>query len=240
MRLPDPRSEDGLTLNELLIATLIGVILSFALYGFLDTTSRSSQRTAARIDAAKLGRPVMTQIMDRLHSACVAPDIAPVQPGSNGSNLILWSQTGTAVTVTPSLYKFAYTGTASVPGKLVEYLYPATGGTAPDWTFSSTASPASGRQLLPSVQQTGSTTPIFRYYAYAADGTISTTPLSVPSSGSTGLSDADAAKVVQVTISFAVPPQVSGVTGAASFTDTALLRFTPPAADTSLQNFACG
>jgi Tfp pilus assembly protein PilW len=239
MRLPDPRSEDGLTLNELLIATLIGVILSFALYGFLDTTSRSSQRTAARIDAAKLGRPVMTQIMDRLHSACVAPDIAPVQPGSNGSNLILWSQTGSAVTVTPTLYEIVSTATPTTTGTLTEYLRPSTGGSAPDWNFGP-RTPASGRQLLPSLQLISGSTPVFRYYAYNADGTISTTPLPVPATGASGLNAADAAKVVQVTVSFAVPPQVSGVTGAASFTDTALLRFTPPAADTSLQNFACG
>jgi hypothetical protein len=226
------RSEErGLTLIEVSVGALIGVVVMLGLFAFLDTTSKSSQKTAARIDAAKLGRPVIASIMDRLHSTCVAPDLAPILQGSKDDSIWFLNQTGSAVTVTPLKRNISWSGDTTKT--LNESIYPSTGGSAPDWTFSS--SPSSTRIMLKPVQRVG-TTPIFRYYAYGSTGTISTTPLPTP------LSATDAAKVVQVTVSFQVPSRVDESDAAMAgtdFTDTALLRFTPPAADNSVDNLPC-
>ncbi len=75
--------------------------------------------------------------------------------------------------------------------------------------------------------------PIFRYYAYDTNGAVSTTPLAAP------LSAEDAARVVQVSVSFEIPARSGEADDSAVFGDTALLRFTPPAADPSTENLPC-
>jgi hypothetical protein len=233
VRRVDLRSESGVTLIELTVAATIGVVISLALFNFIDTTSKSSVRTAARVDAAKLARPVMAGIMDRLHSTCVAPGLAPVLPGSSGTSISFVNQTGSAVSPVPLQHTISYAG-----GALTESTYPVSGGTAPDWTFSGTANYT--RQMLKPVAQASEGSPsvlvpVFRYYAFNSTGQISATPLAVP------LSDTDAASTVQVTVSFTVPPRTgtSDPAGSASFTDTALLRFTPPGESAAAVNLPC-
>ncbi len=142
------RSEEGVTLMEVVVASTIGVVLSLALFGFLDTTSRSSEQTAARIDAAKTGRPVLATIMDRLHSTCVAPDLAPVLQGSDDRSIWFLNQTGSAVTPTP--VKRQHHLRTRRPRRLTESSTRSTGGTAPNWTFAS--SPSSTRIMAEPVQ----------------------------------------------------------------------------------------
>lgn len=222
------RQEDGVTLMELLVGASIGVILSLALFAFLDTTSRSSEQTAARIDAAKLGRPAMATIVDRLHSTCVAPDVAPIRPGSTATRLDFVHQTGSAVTLTPMLRRIAWTRTQGTEGRLTESIYPVVGGTAPDWTFAST--PTQTRTMLEPVTE-GT---IFRYYVYGTNGSLTALPTN------TALTTDDAAKVAQVSVSFEVPSRVGeDEDGGTTFTDSALLRFTPPAADSGTENLPC-
>lgn len=224
------RSEEGVTLTEVLVGAIVGVVLSLALFAFLDTTSRSSEQTAARIDAAKLGRPVIASIVDRLHSTCVAPDITPVQQGSDGDTLIVLHQTGSGVTLTPDRQVIQFD---KASGTLTETVYRAIGGTPPNWTFAS--SPASPpRTLIESIRGVGGSSSVFTYYVYAANGTV--TALTPPTGG---LSAADAAKVVQVKVAFEVVPRTGEVGDSTTFSDTALLRFSPPAADASTENLPC-
>lgn len=234
MRRFDIRREDGLTLIELSVAATIGIIVSLALFTFLDNTSRSSIRTAARVDAAKLARPAMAAIIDRLHSTCVAPGVAPVLPESSDTSISFVNQTGSAVTPVPVKRTITYAS-----GALTESVYPVSSGTAPTWTFSNT--PTSTRQLvkpvvLASLGTPAVTVPVFRYYAFDTSGQISATPLPVP------LNEADAAQTVQVTVSFAVPPRTGAAAdpeGVASFSDTVLFRFTPPGESASTENLPC-
>lgn len=230
---PRLRNEDGITLMEVLMAATIGVILSLALFAFLDTTSRSSEQTAARIDAAKLGRPVMASIMDRLRSTCVAPDIIPIQPGSKGDRLIFLNQTGSGVTLTPDRRLIQYNPPASgEPGNLSESVYRSIGGTAPNWTFAST--PIWTRLLIEPAQGIGGSNTVFTYYAYGTNGSVA--PLTPPS---TGLSADDAARVVQVRVAFEVPARTGDPEQVTTFDDVALFRFSPPAADASTENLPC-
>lgn len=226
------RSEDGLTLTEVLVGAIIGVILSLALFSFLDTTSKSSEQTAARIDAAKLGRPVMASIVDRLRSTCVAPDIKPIQAGSRGDRLIFLNQTGSGVTLTPDRRLIQYSPpVGSTPGNLTETVYRATGGTPPDWTF---ASVGTTRKLIEPVRGVGGSSAVFTYFAYAPNGTM--TQLNPPTAG---LSADDAANVVQVKVAFEVPARTGDSSQFSTFSDSVLFRFSPPAADSSTENLPC-
>ena len=57
-------------------------------------TMRETNRVASHVDANQRARLTMTKIIDQLHSACVAPQIAPVQKDSTGTMLIFCHQTG--------------------------------------------------------------------------------------------------------------------------------------------------
>jgi hypothetical protein len=237
---PDPRREDGLTVPELMVTALIGMIVCLGLFTFLDNTSESSERTAARVDAAKVGRPVMAAIMDRLHSTCVAPDVAPILTGSTDRSISFINQTGSAVSPEPVKRTITFDQTA---GTLTETVYPVSSGAAPSWTFSTTPTVGYPRLMLKQVvpAQLGSPSvavPVFRYYAFDATGVISTTPLPVP------LSATNAAKTVQVTVSFAVAPRSAPITtdlegDETDFSSTAIFRFTPPGESASTENLPC-
>ena len=228
------RNEEGLTLIELTVAAGMGLVLALTLFTFMDNTSKSSQRTAARVDAAKVGRPALAGIMDTLHTTCVAPGVAPILAGSTDTTMSVVSQTGSAVTPVPVKRTISYSAST---GTLSESIYPVSSGTAPTWTFSAT--PTSTRQILKPVTQatiSNAPVPIFRYYAFDSSGAISATPLTVP------LSDDDAAKAVQATVAFSVPSRASAnpdPEGSASFSDSALFRFTPPGESASAENLPC-
>jgi len=230
--------EDGLTIMELMAAMTISLVVFGGLYAFLNVATSNSNQISARIEANKLARPVMARITDELHSVCVAPAVAPVLAGSTGSTISFVHQTGSAVTPVPVKRTITY-DTSTTPARLTESVYPVASGTAPAWTFSTTASTT--RTMLTPVQQAsiGSpavVVPVFRYYAFNSSGVVSTTPLTVP------LSVSDAAKVVQVNVSFAVPPRTTtdpDPNGVLSLSDTVIFRFTPPAESTGTQNLPC-
>lgn len=230
--------ESGLTLMEMLAAMTISLVIFGALYAFLNVASSNSNQISARIEANKLARPVMASIIDKLHSVCVAPAVAPVLPGSTGSAISFVHQTGSAVSPVPVKRTITF-DTSTTPDRLLETTYNVASGTAPSWTFSTTA--ATTRTLLTPVQQAslGSpavSVPVFRYYAFNSSGVVSTTPLTVP------LSTTDAAKVVQVNVSFAVPPRTTtdpDPNGVLSLSDTVIFRFTPPGESAGTQNLPC-
>lgn len=232
-RLNRIRDEDGLTLNELLVGITISIVVILAMYTVLDSVSRGSNRITSRVDAVKLARPAMAGIIDKLHSTCVAPAVAPVLAGSTGSSISFVHQTGS--TVAPIPVKRTITLLAS--GALSESVYPVSGGTAPVWAYSTTAS-STKIIVTPVIQATlGSpavAVPVFRYYSFV-NGQVSATPLTVP------LIAADAAKTVQVTVSFAIPPR-TGTTdpqGSLSFSDTVVMRFSPPGETASSGDLPC-
>ncbi len=188
------RDESGLTLMEL-VATIPATIAVLVAVGTMTVTGVHSQaRISNRVDANQRARPVMTQIVQMLHSSCVAPRIVPVLAGSTGTSISFLSKSGSTVSPTPDLHVVSLSGTT-----LTDTIYPATGGAAPTWTFSGTAS--SSRQLLTNVAAPGGV--IFRYYQFVS-GSISATPLTTP------LSATDAAHTANVDVSFASSPS-SGI-----------------------------
>lgn len=223
--------ERGLGMVELLVAVAAGLAVIMGSFTMLNGTLRGSARVTQRVDATQRARPVLTRIMDELHSACVAPRIAPVLAGSTGTSMTFLHKTGSASAINPDKRMITLTGTT-----LSESVYPYSTGQAPDWQYSAT--PTTTRLLTNVGQATidGAVVPIFRYYAYSTSGQVSTTPLPTP------LSAADAARAVQVTVSFAASPSKTRVVEAntaATVTDTAIFRFSPAAEDAAAVNLPC-
>lgn len=226
-RLPSYKDERGTTLMEVLVALSTGIVVLAAISTVIIVSMRESGRISARVDANQRARIALNKIVDQLHSACIAPQIAPVQEGSGGTLLSFIHQTGSAVAPIPVLSKISLTGTT-----LSQSDYPNTGGTAPVWTFSST--PASTRQLMTKISPTAPSSSIFSYYSYAS-GQVSATPLETP------LNPERAAVAVQVKVAFTAGPlsaPVSDPNAAANIQSSALLRMTPPSFTTGA-NLPC-
>jgi hypothetical protein len=218
------RDESGFTVTELVLTIPVFVIVFSAILMMTEVATHNQDRVARRVIVNQNARPELTRLMDRLHSSCVAPGVAPVLAGSSSTSLGFISKTGSAVSPVPDKYVVSLAG-----GILTESLYPNTGGSAPNWTFASTAS--STRRLL-----TGVSSPaLFSYYEYEG-GQVSTTPLPTP------LSAEDAATTVQVAISFTYATGAGSGTDperAITLSDAATLRLEPASEDASEVNLPC-
>ena len=225
--------ERGMTIVEMLVGMVASLAVLTAILTLVQVTTQGQRRVADHVAANQRGRPVMTNILDALHSWCVSRGVAPVLAGSGNSSMSFLSRSGSAVSPTPDKHVVTLSGTT-----LSESVYPATGGAAPSWTFSPT--PSSTRQLLTGVGAGSagsppSSVPLFQYFAYLG-GQVSATPLTTP------LSANDAARTVQVTVAFSS----SAGSGTASdarepitLSDSAILRLEPASEDSSEVNLPC-
>lgn len=223
------RDESGMTLVELLVATAAGVIVMAGITMAMIVTMRETNRVASHVDANQRARIAMTRIVDQLHSACVAPQIAPVRESSTSTMLSFLHQSGSAVALTPVESRISLVGTT-----LTQSDYPVTAGAAPNWTFSET--PTKTTELMTNVSPVTAGAPIFTYYAYS-NGKISSTPVSP------NLKEGRAATVAQVNVAFETAPQKTAIrndaSGSTEIQDAALLRLTPPAYGSTTANLPC-
>jgi prepilin-type N-terminal cleavage/methylation domain-containing protein len=244
--------ERGYSLVELLVVMAAGTVVMATLFTMLDVTLRQTTRTFTKVSATQAARTTFERIENELHSACVASATTPIQGGANGSqdsdanNLVFVSYYGTAANPTPLEHKISFSA-----GTLIDYTYGVTGGNAPNWTFSPTAS--STTMLLPNVASSG-TIAVFQYFAYEPyvdsagntdmmlmDGTSpvpGTTPLTNPDPlpTATGMSASDAQQTAEVVITLQVgadvkPGEAGGQLNStlsdtkATLTDSIVLRF---------------
>jgi type II secretory pathway pseudopilin PulG len=220
--------ESGYTLVELMVAIAVGMVVLLAVTTFITITLRHSSEVSARVDANQRARTVLSQVMNELHSACIAPHLAPVRAGSDEDSLSFIHQQGSAVAPTPILSTLNLN-----EGTLSEAITSPTGGTPPNWIFA--GSPSSTRELSTGISPTGSNTGIFSYYTYSG-GQISPTPLPTP------LSSTDAARTVQVNVAFTAAPSSTPVVdpnGSIGVQDAAFLRFSPAPYNESATNLPC-
>jgi type II secretory pathway pseudopilin PulG len=198
------RDERGFTIVELLVSLISVVAVLTAVTMIATVAVHNQDRIAKRVDANQRGRPVVTRIVNELHSACVAPRITPIVGdgtvnGSTPTSIAFLSKSGSQVSPTPDKHVITLSGTT-----LSESVYPATGGAAPVWTFSTT--PSSTRQLLTNVSAPSGV--MFGYYDFQ-NGQLSTTPLATP------LSATSASRTAYVTLALTAAP-----TGGASRLDS--------------------
>jgi type II secretory pathway pseudopilin PulG len=220
----------GFTLVEMVVTVAAGTMIALAIITVLDLSMRQSARTLDRVEASQHGRTAMEELVQELHSSCVAASVTPVIAGSTSSTIEFLSQFGSGPVLTPNMHVVTLAG-----GKLTDLTYPATSGTAPTWTFSATPSSTKllGANLWPALVG-GVSQPVFQYYAYV-NGQVSSTPLATPLSGS------DAADTVQVTVSFAAGPSDLSTEAdrKVSLSDSVVLRFIPASGTQTVVNLPC-
>ena len=138
------RDEGGFTLVGAPLAMVLGIGVLMGTLTLIETLDELKRPGRQRVDANQRARPVMQRIMDQLHSSCVGANVTPIRAGSTGTSVSFLHESGGAVNPTPDRVVISLAG-----DDLTQSVYPATGGTAPNWTFSST--PSSTHQLLTNV-----------------------------------------------------------------------------------------
>lgn len=175
--------ESGVTLIELLVAMATAIVVVGALFAILEVSLRQTSRLTDRVQADQTGRIAMTRVIDALHSTCISPEFRPIQTGSSGSELRFINAYSNEATIPYSAVTEHRIIWSKEAGTLTDKSYPATGGSWPKYTFSSTASPAAGTRLSSNVaesQEKGLGVPIFEYFKYntSSSSTEALTPLS--------------------------------------------------------------
>jgi len=206
------RDERGTTLTELIVGMFAGVIVFAGVTTLIMVTLHTSSRVSARVHTTQDARLTLTKVIDQLHSACIAPKIAPIKLGSTGSELRFVHATGAAVSPTPTETRIIF-----AEGKLTQYDYAWKSGVAPGWVFE-TLKPSHTAVLGEGISQNGSK-PIFTYYRNTG-GT--------PSAITAPIDGGEPGEAIQVTVAFMASP-VDGTTEAATPTriqGSATLRLT--------------
>lgn len=189
------RDESGFTLTELLVTMVSATAIFMAITMMITTALRNQDRISRRIDAGSRVRPVLTHVIQELHSSCVAQHVAPViangsssgQNASTGTQISFISKSGSDVTPVPEQHVISLSGNT-----LTETVYPASGGSQPGpWAFSST--PSSTTQLL--TQVSAPPGGMFQYFDFV-NGALNTSPLATPLTAT----NAGRAAVIQVTM----------------------------------------
>jgi hypothetical protein len=226
---PRLNDERGSTMIELLVGMAMGMIVLVGLTMVIIVTLHGNARVDARVEATQNARLTITKIMEQLHSACVSPKIAPIKAGSSGTKLVFWHAApgqSKAVEPIPVESEITYAGES-----LWETDKVATGGTSPEWIF-----PEKGeaRKLISNVAPPADGE-IFNYYRYEG-GRLAETAIAPP------LGAIEAAEAVLVNVALAAEPASNPVhdeSAAATVSDSATLRLTPPSFNEVNPAFPC-
>jgi prepilin-type N-terminal cleavage/methylation domain-containing protein len=189
--------ERGFTLVELLMATVIGVVVLMTAYTMSDAVLHAQTRISDRSESIARGRTTLEQITQQLRSeVCLGPGSPAIAYG-DASHITFYADLANT-TFTPTKRDLQFTG-----GTITQRDYtgsPAVG--TPPFTFSATAARtrviADKLLLQPGI-------PFFTYYSFDGGNPIRpANQLAVP------LSAADAARVVQIRVSFSALPSRGG------------------------------
>lgn len=228
MRRLDLRSERGMTLVELMVACVLGIVVSAATLAIVITSVHLSSNYNDRVDATQQGRIAMLKITQALNSSCVAAGLAPILAASDNNDAWFYSSLSDAATINPNEVEISLTG-----GSLVMQTYAYVSGSEPSWVFSSTPTSFT---LVQHAQAIGST-PVFQYYGYGSGGALSTTPYTITSS----LGSTSAAATAEVAINFQANPtdNWTALNRSASLSDAVVLRLASASGTTGAANLPC-
>ena len=104
------RDERGLTLVELLVATMLGMVVSSATLAIVITSVHLSSNYSDRVDATQQGRTAMTKIAQALDSSCVASSVAPILAASDANDVWFYESLSDSPTITPNEVEISYSG----------------------------------------------------------------------------------------------------------------------------------
>lgn len=224
--------EHGVTLVEMLVAMLTGLVVVSAAFAILEVSLHQSTRIADRVSADQRGRLALEKIMLELHSACIASGVNPIQENSEPTKLRFMSESGSSEPffTKGQEHEIYLSGTT-----LKDAVYQSNGGVEANgrWKFPAEGSPTSTSTLLTNVYAptTGS---LFEYFEYTASAlTTAVTPAPKLTLG-------QANSVAKVNVNLTVAPESGDkrLSRPVSLSGTAVLRLTP-ATETSAPNLPC-
>jgi Tfp pilus assembly protein PilW len=231
---PSLSDERGTTMVELLVGMAMGMIVLVGLSMTIVVVLHGTSRVDARVEATDNARTVVTRITEQLHSACISPQIAPIRSGSTGTELIFWHAAygqSNVVQPIPVKTKIAYS-----KGTLSQTDYAKIGGTSPGWIFEGeegNKGTGSTRILLTNVAPAGSSMFTYLRYQGGEAKTINASTLGV----------GEAAETVTVNVALTASPKttspVTDKSSAATVSDSATLRLTPPPFETAASALPC-
>jgi type IV pilus assembly protein PilW len=211
------RDQSGMTLIEMLVAMVLGLVIASAALGLVEMTQRTFERVTDQVTSTQGGRTAISRIEQELEYSCFLPatnsdgvqTFWPIQaassflgtPASDGSTIVFFSASGWGSPPTITLHKIVYTAASgSTPGTIVDYATPPTassGGTPTTFQGGTTTATT----LATNVSTVGSY-PVFQYFGYNGSDELptlsqlsSTTPLAVPLTANSSGTAADAAAV---------------------------------------------
>jgi prepilin-type N-terminal cleavage/methylation domain-containing protein len=243
---------DGFTLIEMLVAILIGVIITGALLAILEFSLRQTARISDRAQTDRIGRTAMSAMVEELRSSCTgfgataiqAPSTTPTSPLASGNGSNLWflsaygnSTSGQAVISKLLQHDINWTETSKNSsgerlGTLTDYSFTGSG-ESPNWTFPtlSTTNATTAKVLAKNVIPPAGETTLFHYYKYDTTPTSSTYgELIEVGSSELPLTTTTAKTIAQVKIAFAQAPESgdSRPGHTTSLSGGVVLRFTGP------------
>jgi hypothetical protein len=207
---PQLGDERGSSMVELLVGMAMGMIVLVGLSMVIIATLHGNARVDARVEATQNARLTVGRIVEQLHSACLSPRIIPIKESSTATKLVfVHSARGKAASeVAPTEIESTITLEKGI-------LWETEGGVK--------------RQLISNVAPGGGSA-VFTYFNFT-EGHLNKTPLvSAPSL------QGRAAETVYVKVALTAQPRSNpthdaGV--AATVSDSATLRLTPPLYNTS-------
>jgi len=249
---PAAGAEDGFTLVEVLTAIICGVLIIGSLFTVLEISLHQTSRITDSVQATQVGRGAMTHVIDELHSACLAREVAPVQEKSTKTSLTFVAAYGSEPVISykeVARHTLKWTGTAKEGGTLVDETAPATSvNTWPKFeTFEAAKATYTVEHVYPAArEEEKELIPIFRYYKYSskpvsggAESATSTLERVKPPEAGFSAVEAKSIAAVQVTFLTAPSDNWTAVNRAAEFSSLVTFAFTSPASEATIVDGPC-
>jgi prepilin-type N-terminal cleavage/methylation domain-containing protein len=203
------RSQRGVTLPELMIAMMIGLMTGLAAYAVIDTSVKQTNAIAGRVNATQRGRLVMDTMTRQLRSQVCFSPVIPALIDASDDKVTFYADLSDGSRPLEKR-ELAYTAATK---RITERVWAGVAGTPithPTVT--------SNRVLLDDVvkrvlKPSGTILPTFRYYAYNTLVPPRPTVLLA-----TPLSTTDLARVAKIDIGFNTLPPASKSTPSSSMT----------------------
>jgi prepilin-type N-terminal cleavage/methylation domain-containing protein len=231
--------EAGFTLIELLVTMTIGVMVLGAAFVVVQWATQLTGTTQDRVDAQQRGRRGLEDIITQLRSVvCVKPasGTTPNTPiiAADANRVEVYANLGGPDSL-PQRRVLTYDPTKRT---IVEQSYqgqPPAGGTPLGSVVLPITGIAKTRTLLENVAPIDSGTPIFRYWAYQIDSTVTPAKVTGMTQLSSTVAAADLKNVVQVDVNFRARPAnaTTNNTRDAILKNSAYLRLSNPLDPTS-------
>jgi hypothetical protein len=254
------RNQDGMTLTEVLVTLSIGMVVTLAAFGLVETTMRQSGEASARIDAVQRGRSGMDVVTRQLRSqACVTSNVAPgtlprsIEAGTPDSvtfyaDLRDTSNTAGGPPAPPAgfilgperrqlTFEQMDPADPDTNWKLIERRWLPRAPAAATYTYQD---PPIVREVLTDVEPADGKS-FFQYYAYDFDAATPQPEERIPENTADPLAIADAQRVARIKITYRAQPTQERADGRAStvFSTDVFVRTLDPNADTAELNTPC-